>query len=68
MLAEQDQIPKEFRYFYILLPSTLLRDSDGDLDLDLDIPYLYFHGGRWALNFHCFDDSYSARDRFACSE
>jgi hypothetical protein len=64
MLAEQDKIPVEFRDFYILLPGTVLRDSDGDLY----VPFLYWGGDRWYLGFYWLDYDWHVSARFACSE
>ena len=64
LLAEQDKIPPEFRGFYIPLPDTLLRGSDGSVH----VPDLYFHGARWYLSFRWLGRDWDGRGRFACSE
>jgi len=64
MLAEQDKIPVEFRDFYIPLPGTLLRASDGRLR----VPYLRWYGKRWVLDFGWLDDVWFGFGRLACSE
>lgn len=64
LLAEQDKIPVEFREFYITLPGTVLRDSDGILR----VPYLRFNVGRWVLDFLWLGDDWHDDDRFACCE
>ena len=64
LLAEQDKIPPEFRGFYIPLPDTLLRGSDGSVH----VPDLYFHGDRWYLSFRWLGRDWDGRGRFACSE
>lgn len=47
LLEHQDEIPTEMQKFYIVLPGTLLRDSDGGLR----VACLGFGGGRWVLSF-----------------
>ncbi|MBI2010890.1 MAG: hypothetical protein HYS89_01500 [Candidatus Colwellbacteria bacterium] len=46
--VHQEEIPSEWREFYLVLPGTVWRDRDGDLY----VPYLYWHGGRWYMLFH----------------
>lgn len=47
LIENQHLIPAELRGKYIVLPGTLLRDSDGDLN----VPYLRWDDGRWILSF-----------------
>lgn len=64
MLTEQDKIPVEFRKFYILLPGTVLRDSDGHLI----VPCLFSSGGRWSVDFSWFIYGWDGYDIFARCE
>lgn len=65
MLADGGKlIPIEFQCYYIPLPGTLLRDSDGYLH----VPCLHFLGDRWCLSFFWLGNDWGAHDRLACSE
>ena len=48
LLAQQQDIPKEYRQFYLVFPGTSWRHPLGDRD----VPYLRWFGRRWGLNFH----------------
>ena len=47
LLEHQDQIPTEFRKFYLVFPGTIWRGSRGRRS----VPYLYWDGDRWVLDF-----------------
>ncbi|MEX1061791.1 MAG: hypothetical protein WEC39_01625 [Patescibacteria group bacterium] len=47
LLDHQEEIPKEWRAFYLVFPGTFWRDRDGDLE----VPCLRCYGGRWNLHF-----------------
>lgn len=48
LMEHQDQIPAEFRNFYLTFPGTVWQDSDGDRC----VPCLYWYDGRWCLDFY----------------
>lgn len=60
ILDHQDEIPKEFRPYWILLPGTLVRDHD----VGLYVPLLFWDGERWYLDFHRLEIGWSFRVRF----
>lgn len=61
LLEHQDEIPARMQKFYIVLPGTLLRVSDGHLR----VAYLGFDEGRWVLNFRWVGRDFNGLDRLA---
>lgn len=59
MLEHQDEIPAEFRKYYLVFPGTVWRDADGDRY----VPYLRWSGGRWVLRFFWFDGGWHSSVR-----
>lgn len=47
LLDYQDEIPVEWRSYYLVFPATLWRAADGGLG----VPCLDWSGGRWCLSF-----------------
>ncbi len=47
LLEHQEEIPAEFRQFYLPFTATIWRQPDGDLF----VAYLNFRGGRWGLGW-----------------
>lgn len=47
LLERQDELPEEWREFYLVFPGTVWRYRDGFLL----VPCLYWDGGRWDLVF-----------------
>jgi hypothetical protein len=59
LLEHQDEIPREFRKYYLVFPGTLWRASDGSLV----VPYLSWDDGRWYLRFHWLRGDWHSHDR-----
>lgn len=59
LLEHQDEIPAEFRKYYLVFTKTIWRDSDGRRR----VPYLGFDGGHWYLRFLWLEDDYSSHVR-----
>ena len=59
LLEHQQEIPKEFRKFYLVFPGTFWRDSRGSLH----VPYLGWGGVRWVLRLHWLEDAWGLIDR-----
>ena len=64
LFDHQNEIPKEMRGKYIVLPGTLLPDSDGDLR----VACLDWGGGCWVPCFGWFVNVWGGGGRFACGE
>jgi hypothetical protein len=61
LLSQQQDIPKEWRDYYLVFAGTVWRDSDGNLY----VPYLGWGGGRWDLNFDWLDNDFFSHARLA---
>jgi len=63
LLDQQDQIPVEWRGYYLVCPGTVWRVSGGYRR----VAYLYWYGRQWKLDF-CWlgNDYWSADDRLVC--
>ncbi|OHA52037.1 MAG: hypothetical protein A3A97_00615 [Candidatus Terrybacteria bacterium RIFCSPLOWO2_01_FULL_40_23] len=59
LLERQDEIPKEWRDFYLVFPGTVWRDSRGRRR----VPSLNWIGGRWFLDFRWLDYDWDSVDR-----
>jgi len=55
MLDRQDEIPKEFRPYWLIFPGDVeIRDGDRGVSC------LYWHGSRWCLGFYWLEDDFSS--------
>jgi len=59
LLEHQEEIPKEFRKFYLVFSGTLWRDASGGLG----VPYLHWLGVRWVLGFSWLEFVWDSGDR-----
>jgi hypothetical protein len=59
LLEQQEEIPKEFRKYYLVFPGTVWRDSVGDLR----VLCLRWHDGRWYPDFDWLKLDWDSRDR-----
>jgi hypothetical protein len=59
LLDHQDEIPEEFRKFYLIFPGTKWRDRSGYGR----VPYLYWIGGQWYLLFFWLGHDFYSSDR-----
>ena len=55
---------KKWQGKYIVLPGTLLRDSNDHLR----VAFLYWNGDSWEFNFFWLDNDWLGHDQFACGE
>jgi hypothetical protein len=59
LLAHQDQIPEEWRKYYLIFPK-YLQDDDGYGH----VAFFYWYGERWVLDFRWLGIDFSSDDRF----
>ncbi|OGZ43827.1 MAG: hypothetical protein A2719_02575 [Candidatus Ryanbacteria bacterium RIFCSPHIGHO2_01_FULL_45_22] len=59
LLEHQEEIPEEFRKFYLLFPRTVWQGSDGDRR----VVCLGWRGRRWDLGFAWLDDGFDSGSR-----
>ena len=59
LLEHQNEIPAEFRKYYIAFTGTIWRDSG----VDRSVPYLFWYGRRWFLRFSRLDCDWLSFDR-----
>lgn len=59
LLEHQDEIPREFRNYYLVFPATVWRRRDGPRF----ISYLGFGGGQWGAGLDRLEDDFGGYER-----
>ena len=59
LLEHQQEIPKEFRKYYIVFTGTKWRNPDGNRN----VAYLNWNGKQWYLNFNWLENDWNSNDR-----
>lgn len=62
LFEHQDQIPKEFRKYYLAFPGTVWQDPYGDRR----VAYLYWSDDQWCLNFSWLGNVWNSDYRLLC--